>query len=57
MPRVINLGGTQVHYTFGSVVAFLVLIVCVVAALGGISITPPLVVGLIGALALAVVVG
>lgn len=49
----INLGGNTVTYSFGSIIALVVLIVCIVLAVIGQAPTAILLYGLLAALALA----
>jgi predicted Co/Zn/Cd cation transporter (cation efflux family) len=49
----INLGGNQVTYSFGALIALIVLTVCIVLAIMGQPLTPLQVLGLIAALALS----
>jgi hypothetical protein len=51
---VINVGGgNQVSFSFGAVIALIVLVVCIILAIVGTPLSVYLVLGLIGALALA----
>lgn len=49
----INLGGTDITYSFGAILALVVLILCVVLGFIGQTLSPLAILGLIGALALA----
>lgn len=54
--RTITIGQTQINYSLGSILAIIVLILCVVWAAASLPVTPLFVFCLIGALALAILI-